>query len=71
MDFPATTSEAGEVARYHNSLGVRHGTYYRYHSNGTKALQAVWRLGELVESKQWDAAGKPVESTDGAQTGSR
>ncbi|MEM6559384.1 MAG: hypothetical protein AAF605_06335 [Myxococcota bacterium] len=71
VDFPATTSEAGEVARYHNSLGVRHGTYYRYHSNGTKALQAVWRLGELVESKQWDADGKPVESTDGAQTGSR
>ncbi|MEO1480826.1 MAG: hypothetical protein AAFU77_01890 [Myxococcota bacterium] len=60
VDFPNRPLEKGQIALYRDSLGVRHGTYLDYHSNGKKAVEQVWNLGKLIETKRWDQSGQAV-----------
>ncbi|MEM6533863.1 MAG: hypothetical protein AAF654_14680 [Myxococcota bacterium] len=60
VEFPNRPLDDGKIALYRDSLGIRHGTYLDYHKNGKKAVEQVWELGKLVETKRWGPDGKAM-----------
>lgn len=60
VDFPQAAPKQGPIAPYTDSVGIRHGQYFFYHPNGTKAREEVWELGELISAQRWSARGEPM-----------